>query len=80
MDQGMGVQRISISRIQKPKSGMDLLPPSDHTWFSYGVADRQSWVRQSMTRRYQPAQLAAAIIIGLLVAIVILILYRGVWL
>jgi hypothetical protein len=29
-----------------------------------------------MLRRYQPAQLAAAVIIGILTAIVILILYR----
>jgi hypothetical protein len=33
-----------------------------------------------MPRRYQPAQIAAAIIIGIMAAIVILILYRGVWL
>ena len=31
-------------------------------------------------RRYQPTQLAAAIIIGIMAAVVILILYRGVWL
>jgi hypothetical protein len=31
-------------------------------------------------RRYQPAQLAAAVIIGIVVAIIVLILYRGVWL
>jgi hypothetical protein len=31
-------------------------------------------------RRFQPLQLAAAVIIGALVALVILILYRGVWL
>jgi hypothetical protein len=29
-------------------------------------------------RRYQPAQLAAAVIIGILVALIILILYRGI--
>jgi hypothetical protein len=29
-------------------------------------------------RRYQPAQLAAAVIIGILAAIIILILYRGI--
>jgi hypothetical protein len=33
-----------------------------------------------MPRRYQPAQIAAAIIIGIMAAIVILILYRGLWL
>ena len=33
-----------------------------------------------MPRRYQPAQLAAAVIIGIMAAIIILILYRGVWL
>jgi hypothetical protein len=33
-----------------------------------------------MPRRYQPAQLAAAVILGVLAAIIILILYRGVWL
>jgi hypothetical protein len=33
-----------------------------------------------MPRRYQPAQLAAAIIIGILAAIVIVIFYHGVWL
>ena len=31
-------------------------------------------------RRYQPAQLAAAIIIGIVVAVVVLIFYHGVWL
>jgi uncharacterized membrane protein len=31
-------------------------------------------------RRYQPTQLAAAIMLGAFVALVILILYRGVWL
>jgi hypothetical protein len=30
------------------------------------------------SRRYQPAQLAAAVIIGILVALIILILYRGI--
>jgi hypothetical protein len=29
-------------------------------------------------RRYQPAQLAAAVIIGILVALIILSLYRGI--
>jgi hypothetical protein len=33
-----------------------------------------------MPRRYKPAQLAAAVIIGIFVAVVILILYRGIWL
>jgi hypothetical protein len=33
-----------------------------------------------MPRRYQPAQLAAAAIIGIAVALVILILYHRVWL
>jgi hypothetical protein len=33
-----------------------------------------------MPRRYQPAQLAAAVIIGIIAAVVILLLYRGVWL
>jgi hypothetical protein len=33
-----------------------------------------------MPRRYQPAQLAAAVIIGIFVGVVILILYRGIWL
>jgi hypothetical protein len=33
-----------------------------------------------MPRRYQPAQFAAAVIIGIVVAAVILILYRRVWL
>jgi hypothetical protein len=32
-----------------------------------------------MPRRYQPAQLAAAVIIGILVAVIILILYLGVF-
>jgi hypothetical protein len=31
-----------------------------------------------MPRRYQPAQLAAAVIIGIGVAVIILILFRGV--
>jgi hypothetical protein len=31
-----------------------------------------------MSRRYQPAQLAAAVIIGIFVAVIILILFRGV--
>jgi hypothetical protein len=31
-----------------------------------------------MPRRYQPAQLAAAVIIGILVGVIILILYRGI--
>jgi hypothetical protein len=31
-----------------------------------------------MPRHYQPAQLAAAVIIGILVALIILILYRGI--
>jgi hypothetical protein len=31
-------------------------------------------------RRYEPTQLAAAIIVGILAAIVILIFYHGVWL
>ena len=31
-----------------------------------------------MRRRYQPAQLAAAVIIGIFVAVIILILFRGV--
>ena len=30
-------------------------------------------------RRYQPTQVAAAVIIGIVVAVVILILYRGLW-
>jgi hypothetical protein len=33
-----------------------------------------------MPRRYQPVQLTAAILIGIFVAVVILILYHGVWL
>jgi hypothetical protein len=33
-----------------------------------------------MPRRYQPAQLTAAIIIGIFVAAVVLILYHGIWL
>jgi hypothetical protein len=33
-----------------------------------------------MPRRYKLAQLAAAVIIGIFVAVVILILYRGIWL
>jgi hypothetical protein len=33
-----------------------------------------------MPRRYQPAQLAAAVIIGIVAAIIILILFRRVWL
>jgi hypothetical protein len=33
-----------------------------------------------MPRRYQPAQLAAAVIIGIVVAFIILILYHRVWL
>jgi hypothetical protein len=33
-----------------------------------------------MPRRYQPAQIAAAVVIGIMAAIIILILYRGVWL
>jgi hypothetical protein len=33
-----------------------------------------------MPRRFQAPQLAAAVIIGVFVAVVILILYRGVWL
>jgi len=33
-----------------------------------------------MPRRYQPAQLAAAVILGILAAIVILIFYHGIWL
>jgi len=33
-----------------------------------------------MPRRYQPAQLAAAVIIGIVAAVIILILYRGIWL
>jgi hypothetical protein len=31
-----------------------------------------------MPRRYQPAQLAAAVIIGIFAAVIILILFRGV--
>jgi hypothetical protein len=31
-------------------------------------------------RRYEPVHLAAAIIIGIMAAVAILILYRGVWL
>jgi hypothetical protein len=31
-----------------------------------------------MPRRYQPAQLAAAVIIGIFVAVIVLILFRGV--
>jgi len=34
----------------------------------------------ALPRRFSPAQLGAAIIIGILVALVILILYRGIWL
>jgi hypothetical protein len=33
-----------------------------------------------MPRRYKPAQLAAAVIIGLAVAVLILIFYHRVWL
>jgi hypothetical protein len=33
-----------------------------------------------MPRRFPPLQLVAAVIIGALVAVIILILYRGVWL
>jgi hypothetical protein len=33
-----------------------------------------------MPRLFPPRQLAAAVIIGIVVALVILILYRGVWL
>jgi hypothetical protein len=33
-----------------------------------------------MSRRYQPAQLAAAIIVAIMAALVILILYHRVWL
>jgi hypothetical protein len=33
-----------------------------------------------MPRRYQPAQLAAAVIVGIVSAVIILILYRGIWL
>jgi hypothetical protein len=33
-----------------------------------------------MPRRFPPTQLAAAVIVGIVVAIVILILYRGLWL
>ena len=32
-----------------------------------------------MPRRYQPAQLAAAVIMGIFVAVIILILYLGVF-
>jgi hypothetical protein len=32
------------------------------------------------SRRYEPVQLAAAFIIGIMAAVIILILYRGVWL
>jgi hypothetical protein len=32
------------------------------------------------TRHFQPAQLAAAIIIGIFVAVVVLIFHRGIWL
>jgi hypothetical protein len=32
----------------------------------------------TMPRRYQPAQLAAAVIIGILAALIILIFYRGI--
>jgi hypothetical protein len=31
-----------------------------------------------MPRRYQPAQIAAAVIIGIVAAVIILILFRGV--
>jgi hypothetical protein len=37
-------------------------------------------MRYHMPRRYQPAQLLAAIIIGIVVAVVILILYGRIWL
>jgi hypothetical protein len=33
-----------------------------------------------MARRFPPPQLTAAVIIGVLAALVILILYRGLWL
>ena len=33
-----------------------------------------------MPRRYQPTQLIAAVVIGALVALIILIFYHGVWL
>ena len=41
---------------------------------------RACLVRCHMPRRYQPVQLTAAILIGIFVAVVILILYHGVWL
>jgi hypothetical protein len=36
--------------------------------------------RPMQSRRYRPTRLAAAIIIGIMAAVVFLILYRGVWL
>ena len=33
-----------------------------------------------MPRRYQPAQIAAAIIIGIMAAVIILIFFHGIWL
>jgi len=33
-----------------------------------------------MPRRFPPSQLVAAVVIGIMVALIILILYRGVWL
>jgi hypothetical protein len=37
-------------------------------------------VRPMQTRRFQPTQLVATVIIGIFAAVVILILYRGIWL
>jgi hypothetical protein len=41
---------------------------------------RSCLMRYHMPRRYQPAQLLAAIIIGIFIAVVILILYGHIWL
>jgi hypothetical protein len=45
-----------------------------------GLGPGQHKNRTAMPRRFPPTQLAAAVIIGIAVALVVLILYHRVWL